>query len=173
MRNFVIFGALMAISVMAQNTSSQQQPPPASPLVCVATLINNAQPVINYSPGDVQILGDLDYGQTSKPVSMAPSAKKQYHAFVFSGFGCEVVDISVKSDSQPSIALADSTLRQIARGTGHLRVRLPYRGPDIEVWYVLVKDPDDKPASFTVQVNKTEDAPQRPAPAIQVSPASY
>lgn len=160
MKNQVIFGVFMAMAAVAQEKGSVPRAPEASPLVCVASIINKGQPAVNYGPSDVQILGDLDYGQTSKPV--AYSAKPPYRAFVFSGYGCQMVEVTVKSaDGKPFVALADSSLNEISRGAAHLSVRLPYRGPDIEVWYIVFKDSDDKPASFTVQVKKTEDTPRK------------
>lgn len=160
MKNWVIFGAFIAMPAFAQEKISEPKAPAASPLVCVASVINQGQPVINYRPDDVSILGPLDYGQTSKPVTY--SAKPPYRAFVFSGYGCQVVDITLKSDAEkPFVALADSSLREIAHATDHLSVRLPFRGPDIEVWYVVFKESDDKPASFTVQVKKIEDLPKK------------
>lgn len=166
MRNWVIFGGFIAIAAFAQEKTSGQKAPPASPLVCVASIVNQGDPVINYGADDVQILGALDYGETSKPAIY--SAKPPYRAFVFSGYGCQVVDITLKGDAgKPFLALADSSLKEIAHATTHLNVRLPFRGPDIEVWYIIFKDSDDKPASFTVQVKKTEDIPEKgSSPAV-------
>jgi hypothetical protein len=160
LRNYVIFGGFIAISAIAQEKGSDPAAPPASPLVCAASIMNKGEPAINYRPADVQILGDLKYGQTSDPVPY--SAKPPYRAFVFSGYGCEIVEVTVNSaDGRPFVALADSSLNEISRGGTRLSVRLPYRGPDLEVWYIVFKDSDDKPASFTVQVKKTEDSPQK------------
>ena len=159
-QKLVIFGVLMTMTAVAQEKGSGQTAPPASPLVCAASLINKSEPAISYGPSDVQILGDLEDGQTSNPVTYSP--KPPYRAFVFSGYGCEKVEVTINStDGKPFLALADSSLNEISRGDTHLSVRLPYRGPDIEVWYIVFKDVNDKPASFTVQVKKTETAPQR------------
>jgi len=158
-QKLVIFGGLVASAAVAQEKGSGQGAPPASPLVCAASMINKGEPAVNYGPSDVQILGDLEDGQTSKPVVYSP--KPPYRAFVFSGYGCEKVEVTVNSkDGTPFLALADSSLNEISRGDSHLSIRLPYRGPDIEVWYIVFKDVNDKPASFTVQVKKTETFPQ-------------
>lgn len=104
----------------------------------------------SYSPAQVRVLGDVEYGQSKTAARYA--AGPRYRAFVFSGYGGDKVEIALKgSVANMPVVLADSTLNQIAAGTSHLSVSLPYRGPDIEVWYVLT---ENKPAQFTVQVKK-------------------
>ena len=104
-------------------------------------------------PADVKILGDLDYGQTSHPVACASTP--QYRAFVFSGYGGDRVEVTVKGLGRTaSVTLADSSLTEIARGTTSLTLALPNYGPDIEVWYILFHDDQYKPARFSVQVKK-------------------
>jgi hypothetical protein len=104
----------------------------------------------SYSPAQVRVLGDVEYGQSKTAARYA--AGPRYRAFVFSGYGGDKVEITLKgSAAKMPIVLADSTLNQIAAGTSQLSVSLPNRGADIEVWYVLT---DNTPAQFTVQVRK-------------------
>jgi hypothetical protein len=104
----------------------------------------------SYSPAQVRVLGDVEYGQSKTAARYA--AGPRYRAFVFSGYGGDKVEITLKGPAaKMPIVLADSTLNQIAAGTSQLSVSLPNRGPDIEVWYVLT---DNTPAQFTVQVKK-------------------
>jgi hypothetical protein len=122
----------------------------ASPPVALSTQI--ALPHA-YSAKDVKILGDLDSGRASPPVLY--SAHPPYRAFVFSAYGGEQVDIAVKGATRKAyVVLTDSTLVPLASGVGSLRFTLPYRGPYIEVWYIVFRDFEAKPARFTVQVKK-------------------
>ena len=118
----------------------------------------------SYAPREVKVMGDLDYGQTSRWVTY--SARPRYRAFVFSAYGGERVEVNLQGTSEKAfLALADSTLNQVASGQTHLTVALPYRGPDLEVWYIVFRDADAKPARFAVRVGKTSSA--RPAQGSQ------
>jgi len=101
----------------------------------------------SFSPAQVRVLGALDYGQNK--TALAYNSGPKYRAFVFSGYGGDQVEITVKG-TVPFI-VTDSTLNQIAEGSSSLRISLPNRGPDIEVWYVLT---DNRPTPFTLQVKK-------------------
>jgi len=106
-------------------------------------------PPLNFSPAQVRVLGALDYGQNRTALTYASGPK--YRAFVFSGYGGDEVEISVKGAGRVPFIVTDSTLNRIAEGSSSLRISLPNRGPDIEVWYVLT---DNRPAPFTLQVKK-------------------
>jgi hypothetical protein len=107
----------------------------------------------SFSPADVKVMGDLRYGQTSEAVDCSPSSP--YYAFVFNGKGGERVDLVVKSpDRQAFVAFADPSLNEIARGTGHLTVTLPDRGPDPEAYYIVFRDSEGKSGRFTVELNQ-------------------
>lgn len=106
-------------------------------------------PPRSYSPAQVHVLGDVEYGQSKTAAHY--SAGPRYRAFVFSGYGGDQVEITLKGAEKIPVILADSTLNRIAAGSSHISIALPYRGPDIEVWYVLT---ENKPAQFTVQVKK-------------------
>jgi len=145
--------------------------PPArqsSELVSAVLPLARSTPV-TYTPADVKILGALDYGQTSDSIEW--SASPHFRAFVFSGYGGEKIEATVTgTDRKAFVAIADSTLVQIASGATHLSVRLPDRGPDIEVWYIVFRTIDNTPARFTVHVTKTENGPhQAPPEASTVS----
>lgn len=103
-----------------------------------------------FSPAQVRVLGDVEYGHSKTAASYASGPK--YRAFVFSGYGGDRVEITLKAGAQKMpIVLADSTLNQIAAGSSRLSVSLPYRGPDVEVWYVLTPN---TPTRLTVEVKK-------------------
>jgi len=158
----VILGCLAAMLAMAQEKTTDRRAAQRSQLVTAA------KPV-SYISDDVRVLGDLDYGQSSGWVSYSPSP--HYSAFVFSAYGGESVEVAVKgADRRAFVAVADSSLNQIESGATHLSVHLPYRGPDIEVWYIVFRSFDNRPARFTVQVNKTESAPQRVRSSVSPGP---
>ena len=109
------------------------------------------------SPAQVKVLGAVDYGQNKTTISYASGPK--YRAFVFSGYGGDKVQITVKGRTgRVPFIVTDSTLNRIADGFSQTSLSLPNHGPDIEVWYVLT---ENKPAPFTIQVNKLghEDTP--------------
>lgn len=121
-------------------------------LLATTAVTQSAYP-FTYAARDVRILGDLDFGKNSGfvPYSMRPP----YSAFVFSAFGGETVEITVKGATRKAmVALADASLNRLVMGDSSLRVTLPYRGPYIECWYIIFRDFDGKPARFSVQVNK-------------------
>jgi hypothetical protein len=106
-----------------------------------------------YSPNDIKILGTIDNGQTSKPVEY--SSTPQYRAFVFEGNGHDRVDITVTgADRNVLVALADSSLNVIARGTGRVSATLPYHGPDTEAFYIVFKDANNRTARMAVHLKK-------------------
>jgi hypothetical protein len=90
---------------------------------------------ISYTPGNVKIVGVLDYGQTSPLVE----SSGQYAAFVFNGNGNDKVEVTVTGDRNAFVAIADPTLSKVASGTGSVSVELPYRGPDTEAFYIVFK----------------------------------
>jgi len=137
----------------AQEKTTDQSLQKPSQVVKETTHILEGGSTGGYMPTDVKILGDLDYGQTSGPVTYSTSPR--YRAFVFSGYGGETVEVTVRGDDGKAlVAVTDSSLNQIASGTTNLRLSLPNRGPDIEVWYIVFRETDNKPARFTVQVKK-------------------
>jgi hypothetical protein len=117
-----------------------------------------------FSPNEIKVLGTLDDGQTSKPVEYSSTPK--YRAFVFEGNGRDQVEITVTgTDRKAYVALADSGLKPIASGLGQLAATLPYRGPDVEAFYILVKNLTSQPARLEVHLKKTGSAqPPRPVP---------
>jgi len=110
---------------------------------------------VSYSPGDVKIVGVLDYGHTSPLVEQ--TAAVRYSAFVFNGNGNDQVEVTVTGDRTAFIAVADPSLNLVARGIGHLTVSLPNRGPDAEAFYVVFKGQPGRPAR--VILRKTGGAP--------------
>ena len=103
-------------------------------------------------------------GQTSQPA--AYSSVPKYRAFVFEGNGRDQVEITVTGANRSTyVALADSALTPIASGLGTLTATLPYRGPDTEAFYILVKNLASQPARLTVHLKKTGSA--QPADATR------
>ena len=148
----LIVGCLAAILVRAQEKTTDQ--PIATQVVAQRPHGQMTGFTGTYSPANIKILGALDYGTTSSPVIY--SARQRYLAFVFTGYGGDIVDITVKGvDGKAIVAVADSSLNRITSGDTHLSLGLPYKGPDIEVWYLIFRETDYKTARFTVQVKKT------------------
>lgn len=107
---------------------------------------------ISYSPDDVKIVGVLNYGQKSGALESSDSP--QYRAFLFAGQANDEVQVTVTGAAPDAfIALADQSLKVVATGSGHLSVSLPDHGPDAEMYYVVFKNPMNRPVR--VQVNKT------------------
>lgn len=104
-------------------------------------------------PSDVKVVGALDYGQTSQPVDYSGAPK--YAAFVFNGNGGDPVEVTVNGgDRQAAISIADGTLKEVATGTNHISFTLPDHGPDMDTYYVVFRDTENKAARFTVQLTK-------------------
>jgi hypothetical protein len=115
----------------------------------------------SYSPNDLKILGTLDDGQTSK--SAVYSSTPKYRAFVFEGNGRDQVEVTVTGTSRKAyVALADSTLTPIASGIGRVAATLPNHGPDIEAFYILVKNLSNQPGQLAVHLKKTPGSAQLP-----------
>ena len=132
----------------------------SSEAISVAMPLSECGAACTYAPADVKVLGDLDYGQTSDSVDY--SAKPPYRAFVFSAFGGDSVEVTVKGDERRAfVALTDSSLNQLVSGATNLTLSLPNRGPYIEVWYILFRDFDSKPGHFTVLVKKLAGTPKK------------
>jgi hypothetical protein len=120
----------------------------------LAIVLSAGLSAANISPDDVKVLGDLDYGQTSDPVEY--SSTPRYRAFVFPGNSGDTVDVTVTgSDRKAYVAIADGALKELASGTTHLTFKLPDVGPDAQAWYILFRDSEDKPATFTVELKRT------------------
>jgi len=142
----------------AQEKNTARTPDPSEVVHGAATSSECAVPC-SYNASDVEVLGDLKYGQASNSVAYSPTPP--YRAFVFSAFGGEKVEVTVKGvDRKAFVALADSSLNQLVSGSTNLSLSLPYHGPDIEVWYIVFRDFENKPGRFTVQVNKVANAPR-------------
>jgi hypothetical protein len=106
-------------------------------------------------PADVKVVGSLDYGQTSDPVEYTGTPK--YAAFVFNGNGDDRVEVTVKGgDRQAAISIADGSLKELATGANHLSFTLPKNGPDMETYYIVFRDAENKPGRFTVELIKSE-----------------
>ena len=107
----------------------------------------------NFSPNDVKIVGDLNYGETSAPVLC--SSTPSYCAYVFNGRGDDRVEVTVQADQGTAlVAIADGSLSQLASGTTRLVFTLPNRGPDAEAYYIVFRDNAKKAGRFAVALKK-------------------
>jgi hypothetical protein len=155
MKNFLLFVSMAAllgtIGAAAQEKSSDGTVEPVSfPAQQTA-----------YSSNDIQVLGTLGNGQTSKLVEY--SRTPQYRAYVFEGNGRDQVEVTaIGADRHAFIALADQSLNPIASGTGRVSVTLPYHGPDAEAFYILFKASAGQPTRLAVHLKQT--AAPTPAP---------
>ena len=106
-----------------------------------------------YHPDDVKVLGVVDYVHAQSAVDRISSPR--YRAFVFSGYGRDRIEITLRgAKSVASFAVTDSTLNQIGTGLSRTTISLPYRGPDIEVYYIVFPATLRKTAHVTVQIKK-------------------
>lgn len=137
----LLLGCLSAMFAIAQEN-------PALPRAEGSDTQNRAS-TVSYSPSQVKVLGDIEYGE--RGIANTYSRGPRYRAFVFSGYGGDQVEITV-TGAPVHLALADSTLHQIATGSSQLCVSLPDRGPDIELWYIIT---NNAPTRLTFQVKKT------------------
>src|SRR5579883_1565773 len=105
-------------------------------------------------PADqVQIVGDIDYGQTS-PVTECASPKG-YCALVFNGQGGDQLEITVKNSGRKAfIALTDGSLKELARGTDTLRFQLPKENEELQTYYIVFRDAEQQPGKFTIELKK-------------------
>jgi hypothetical protein len=140
--------AALAVTIAAGQENSSTPSVSNSDIKAVSF---EAQPVA-YSPNRIKVMGTLASGQTSRLVECSGA---QYRAFVFEGNGNDQVEITVTGSRNAFVALADPTLKQIARGTGKLTATLPYRGPDSEAFYILFGSSSSQPARVTVHLRKT------------------
>ncbi len=147
MKNLLLIASLTAV---AGGMLASGQEKSADPALVAASF--PAQQLA-FAPNDIKVLGTLDDGQTSKPAEFLSTPK--YRAFVFEGNGHDQVEITVTGASRKAyVALADSALLPVASGLGQLTVTLPYHGPDIEAFYILVKNLSPQPARLTVHLKK-------------------
>jgi hypothetical protein len=128
---------------------------------------------VKYRPADVKVLGVLDYGQSQNALDRSVrTASPRYRAFVFSGYGRDRVEITLKGETAASsFILTDSTLNAIGEGTSQATVSLPYRGPDIEVYYIVFPA-SGKPAHVSVRVKKVGKDMSAPGLMTEIKPTS-
>lgn len=106
-----------------------------------------------FAPPDVEVLGDIGYGESRGPVEYTP--KPRYRAFVFSGNSGDRIEVTVTGEGRKAeVDIADGSLRKLASGLTTLKFRLPQKGPDAEAYYIIFRDAADKPARFTVKLTR-------------------
>src|SRR5712692_5975272 len=122
LKKSLIVGCLAAILAQSQEKTTDQ--PIATQVVAPRPQGQTTGFTGSYSPANIKILGALNYGTTSSPVIY--SARQRYLAFVFTGYGGDIVDITVKGvDGKAFVAVADSSLNRITSGDTHLSLGLP------------------------------------------------
>lgn len=119
-----------------------------------------------YRPDDVKVLGVVDYGHVQSAVDR--TAKPRYRAFVFSGYGRDRVQITLRGET---FIVTDSTLNPIGSGSSQATVSLPFRGPDIEVYYIVFPA-SSKLAHVSVQVKKVGRDMSNPSLMSEIKGAS-
>jgi hypothetical protein len=159
MKKFLLSGSIITMLVGGMVASGQEKTAPVA--VVPANFV--AQQA-SYSPNDIQVVGTINSGQTSKPGEYTHTSK--YQALVFEGNGHDQVEVTV-TGAKAYVALADSTLTPIAGGVGRLDVALPYHGPDTEAFYILVRSLTSQPARLSVHLQKTPANPALPADATR------
>ena len=118
-------------------------------LLLASTLCPAAE---QFSPADVTILGDIDYGQTS-PVLDCPGGEK-YCALVFNAAGGDKVELTVTGGAGKAlVAVADGTLKELARGNSKLVASLPATSEPV-TYYVIFRGEAGKPGKFNVGLRK-------------------
>lgn len=162
MKKSAILGCFVAILAVAE-----ERPPieavNVTDSVRPATLRANTG---TYVPGDVKVLGIVDYGKTQ--YAMDRAARQHYRAFVFSGYGGDRVAITLKGENPGApFVVTDSALNKIGTGASTVTVALPYRGPDIEVYYIVFPS-THRTAHLTVEVKKV--GRDMRAPALRIPP---
>jgi hypothetical protein len=121
-------------------------------LVCAACIA-----AASFQPSDVKIVGDLDYDHISAPVDCTDTPR--YRALVFNGNSGDRIEVTVRGGNRKAvIAIADGSLTELAKGTTHVAFTLPNAGPDAQAYYIVIRDSDDKPAQFTVELKKVKKA---------------
>jgi len=122
-------------------------------LLLVSVLVFAAE---SFPPADVEILGDIDYGQTSDP--LVCSAKQKYCSVVFNGLSGDRVQVQGRGDGadKPFVAVADGSLNELARGSGEVTATLPQVTDKLATYYIVFRDPSGKPGKFTIRLNKAQ-----------------
>ncbi|HYO83838.1 MAG TPA: hypothetical protein VES20_20715 [Bryobacteraceae bacterium] len=107
----------------------------------------------SFPPAEVAILGDIDYAQ--KSAEMECSGKPQYCALVFNGKSGDVVEVTVSGgERKPFVAFADGSLKELARGSGVASFTLPEVAEGLATYYIIFRDPENKPGRFTIELKK-------------------
>ena len=124
---------------------------PALSLACLLVFAAESFP-----PAEVEILGDIDYGQTSDP--LVCSGKQKYCSVVFNGMSGDRVQVQGRNEGadKPFVAVADGSLKELARGSGEVTATLPEVTDKLATYYIVFRDPSGKPGKFTIQLNKTK-----------------
>src|SRR5688572_8193913 len=106
-----------------------------------------------FPPAEVAILGDIEYAQ--KSAELECSGNPKYCALVFNGNSGDRVEVTVTGGQQkPSVAIADGSLKELARGLGVASVTLPEVADGLATYYIIFRDPESKRGRFTVELKK-------------------
>lgn len=110
----------------------------------------------SFPPADVEILGDIDYGQTSDP--LVCNGKQKFCSIVFNGVSGDKVQVAARGEGKdkPFVAIADGTLKELARGSGEVSTTLPEVTDKLATYYIVFQDAAGKPGKFTIQLTKAK-----------------
>ncbi|MGA2880185.1 MAG: hypothetical protein ABSG13_14655 [Bryobacteraceae bacterium] len=157
MKNYLLYGSMvMLLGGMAASAQEKSANGTIAPNSFAAQSTS-------YSANDIQVVGTINNGETSKAESVGTA---KYQAFVFEGNGHDRVAVTV-TGGKAYVALADSTLTPIAGGVGRLDVSLPYHGPDTEAFYILVRSLSSPSARLAVHLQKTSATSTQPSDATR------
>ena len=107
----------------------------------------------SFPAADVAIMGDIDYGKKSGELEC--SGKPRYCALVFNGNSGDIVEVTVSGGGRkPFVAFADGSLKELARGSGVARLRLPEVADGLATYYIVFGDPERKAGRFSVELKK-------------------
>lgn len=148
MKKGAILGCFVAMLMLGQDRPPIEAVNVTEPAQTASFTGNSAM----YRAGDIKVLGIVDYGKTQNARDCV--AKQHYRAFVFSGYGGDRIQVALKgNNSSTPFVVTDSTLNKIGSGRSTVTVALPFRGPDIEVYYIVFPS-THKTAPLSVQIRK-------------------
>jgi hypothetical protein len=101
---------------------------------------------------EIQVIGSIDYGQTSAPVHYSGSPR--YRAFEFNAKPGDHLEIWVHSRrGLPTAFLSDSSFQSIAGGKAHFSAIIPPESQPA-TYYLIFYDSKFKAGNFTVELQR-------------------
>ncbi len=105
-----------------------------------------------FPKADIEVLGSIDYGQTSAPVHYSSSPK--YRAFEFNARPGDRLEIWVHARrGVPKAFLTDSSFQSVDGGKAHFSTVIP-RESEPATYYVVFYEAKFKAGNFTVELQR-------------------